>query len=643
MTSATTSPAHATRGWARLDAWVRRLTCGRPHLVFILLALLAFAGAYTLAFLLRFDFNPPEHYALYLRVTLPIAVLAKLIGFYALGVFRVAWAYVSIRDSLRILLATIYTSAAMVMANILMFPFMIVPRSIQLIDGVLTFLAMTGLFATLRLLHEYRREGAGERIERDPIFIVGAGNEGDMLLRELRGAPAAPWRAAAFLDDDPGRIGHLHGGLPVLGPIANAGRWAEQYNVKQALIAMPHARGEDLRRVIAALTRAQLAIRLLPPPSELSSAAGFLPQLREVRIEDLLRRAPIVLDTAGLTGFLRDQTVLVTGAAGSIGAELCRQIAEVQPARLIVLDIAESPLCDLVLDLSDRIDRARILPELVDITDAAAVARVFAAQRPQVVFHAAAVKHVPLLETQAERAARVNITGTRLIARAAALHCEAFVMISTDKAVNPQSVMGATKRLAEIDVRRLHGQGRTRFVSVRFGNVLGSSGSVIPIFKRQIARGGPVTVTHPEMQRFFMTIPEAVQLVLEAACLGRGGEIFVLDMGTPVRIVDLAEDLIRLSGLQPGEDVRIEFTGIRPGEKLAEELSTASEELRRTAHPQVFELQSHGDEGECERLLALLQRAGVSPSALRGAAAIEPSPCNDDTAGGRRSAPGKPR
>jgi FlaA1/EpsC-like NDP-sugar epimerase len=398
-----------------------------------------------------------------------------------------------------------------------------------------------------------------------------------------------------------------------LGRIADVGHYAQQHQVRRAYVAMPNVSGAAMRLIVEQLTDAGLGIRVLGAMEPFLGSKTLASRLREVSIDDLLRRDPIRLDAEAIRAFLADKRVLVTGAAGSIGSELCRQVMRFGPSCLVALDCAESPLYDLMMEFPHR-----VVAELVDVTDRMAVGRVFERHKPQVVFHAAAVKHVPMLEEHPARAIQVNVVGTRIVAEAACGHAEAFVMISTDKAVRPTSVMGASKRVAERVVRGFaDAPGGTRFVSVRFGNVLGSNGSVVPIFKRQIAHGGPVTVTHPEMRRYFITIPEAVQLLLQAATLGKGGEVFVLDMGQQVRIVDLAEDIIRLSGLRPGKDVKIEFTGVRPGEKLYEEWATDSETHAPTIHPAVFRLLSP-DAGlhSVEALEAVESRRPVIVAAL---------------------------
>ncbi len=575
---------------------------GRPQVRVVLATASAFAVSYVLAFLLRFDFSIPPDYLAYVQVTLPVAILAKTTVFYALGVFRIVWAYVGVSDSLRILQATVLGTAATATLNLLVKPWSITPRSVLLIDALLTFLFVSGLFVSFRLRRESRRTVA---TELEPVFIVGAGDAGDSLLRELRRNGAGGVRPVAFLDDDPQKIGRLLHGVPVLGCVADATRLAERHRVGRAYVAIPSLSAKELRRIVGELKHARLSIKVLPPMAQLMTSSAMAPQLREVALEDLLRRDTVRPDVTAISRFVQGKVVLVTGAAGSIGSELCRQILGFSPAHLVALDCAETPLHDLMLELLPRWPAGGVAPRLVDVTDREAVRRVFAEHRPEIVFHAAALKHVPMLESHPHRAIQVNVAGTRVVAEAAAASASTFVMISTDKAVRPTSVMGASKRIAERLVRGLNSRAgvRTRHVSVRFGNVLGSNGSVVPIFRKQLARGGPLTVTHPDMRRYFMTIPEAVHLVLQAATLGQGGEVFVLDMGEPVRIVDLAQNLIRLSGFEPEVDIRIEFTGIRPGEKLFEEWSMDSERLSRTAHPKVFQLRSEADDLPWDEIL----------------------------------------
>lgn len=581
-----------------LESLARRITAGRPHLIVVAATLIIFSFAYAFSFLLRFEFSIPEGHSLLLTRTLPFVLLIKLVVFYVNGIYRMVWAYIGLKDLQRIFWTVVFCSGVMGITNLMFLPDLRIPRSILIMDGTFTLIAISGLFAGLRSFREgnLRKEDSAGEVE--PVLIVGAGDAGDALLRELQRTAQAEVRVVGFLDDEAGKKGRVLRGVPILGPIDGAEAVVRKTRARKAYIAIPGATGADVRRIVYHLLQAGLAVRILPSIEPGISDSGVLPELRNLIIEDLLKRAPVKLDEAGASKFITGKTVLVTGAAGSIGSELCRQVLKFKPNRLIALDIAETPLHDLMLELQRSNGSTPVRGELADITDRARIDRVFSEFGPELVFHAAALKHVPLLEDHPRDAVRVNIRGTQNVAESALQHgAEAFVQISTDKAVNPTSVMGTTKRVAEMLVGGMTQRGHTRYMSVRFGNVLGSNGSVLQIFRRQLARRGPLTVTHPEMKRYFMTIPEAVQLVIQAAVLGEGGEIFVLDMGNPVRIVDMAEDLIKLSGLVPGVDVKIEFTGIRPGEKLFEELHLDCEEFVPTSHPQVYILRVSGRAG----------------------------------------------
>ncbi|HXG60014.1 MAG TPA: nucleoside-diphosphate sugar epimerase/dehydratase [Planctomycetota bacterium] len=581
---------------------------GCPGPALILGTVAAAAGAWILAHAIRFEFRVPHAAARAMAATLPAVAGTYALAFLAGGVYRILWPYVGIFDLLVILRSCAAAAAVLAGVNAAFLPAGAVLQSVVVLHGLLTFLGTCGLFAAARA----RREGGGRVRDPEgpePVLIAGAGDSGETLLRELQRVAAGRIRVIGFVDDAREKRGGTLRGVPVLGPVSRAAEIAARRGVRKVFVAIPSASGPVLRRIVAPLLEAGLAVKVLPPAGTLSGAAGFVPQLREVEIEDLLRREPVRLDETRIGAFLRDRRVLVTGAAGSIGSELCRQMLRFRPARLVALDGAESPLHDLLLELRSGPVAGTVVGILGDVTDPLRVRAVFETHAPEVVFHAAALKHVPLCESHVREAIRVNVGGTREVAEAARRARTArFVLISTDKAVNPSNVMGATKRAAELLVQDLDRRGPTRFSGVRFGNVLGSSGSVLRIFKAQLARGGPLTVTHPEMRRYFMTIPEAVQLVLQAAALGQGGEIFELDMGPPVRIVDLAEDLIRLSGLVPGRDVRIEFSGVRPGEKLFEELYLQSEKVLPTAHPKVFCLRPGGETGPDPALLQCLGR-----------------------------------
>jgi FlaA1/EpsC-like NDP-sugar epimerase len=584
---------------------LRRITGNRLHLLIVAATLLAFTLSYWLAYLIRFEFLVPPPYAVFMASTLPYILLIKLVVFYYSGIYKILWAYIGLKDLYRILMACAFATGLVAVVNQVLFPWQSVPRSVLVADGLFTFLSVGGIYACLRSLREANARAEGRPVgSLEPAFIVGAGDAGEALLRELQRNRASAIRVVGFLDDAPEKSGTSLRGVKILGRVEDAARLSAAYGAKKAFIAIPSAGGADLRRIVTSLLSAKVAMKVLPPLTNLSSEAGFATQLREVSIEDLLRREPVRLDMAAISGSIRDKVVLVTGAAGSIGSELCRQILEQNPARLVALDIAETPLQGLLLELGGRAKGEALLPELADVTDDVRIREIFRKHRPAVVFHAAALKHVPLMESQPREAVRVNIQGTRIVAEASrAEGVGSFILISTDKAVNPSSVMGATKRLAELLLLSLaeEGKGPTRFMAVRFGNVLGSSGSVLPIFKAQLARGGPLTVTHPEMRRYFMTIPEAVQLVLQASVLGRGSEVFMLDMGEPIYIKDFAADLIRLSGLVPDVDVKIEYSGIRPGEKLHEDLRFDAEKMFQTPHAQIYGLRANAEQEEAWR------------------------------------------
>jgi FlaA1/EpsC-like NDP-sugar epimerase len=447
------------------------------------------------------------------------------------------------------------------------------------------------------------------------VLVLGAGGAAAALLKEL--APSAQWRVIGLLDDDAAKHGAELAGVPVLGPVRQVGLIAERHNVTQAIIAMPEATHSERKRAVELCGKAGIEVMTVPALGDIVSGRVSVSALRPIELDDLLGRDPVALDDAGLHRFIDGRTVLVTGAGGSIGSELCRQIARFTPARLVLFELSEFALYSIALEFSDRHPGIAVSAVIGDAKDEARVAQLFAQYRPNVVFHAAAYKHVPLMEEEnAFEAVRNNVLATIVVARAAqANRAGKLVLVSTDKAVNPTNVMGASKRLAELACQALQSAGSTELVIVRFGNVLGSAGSVVPRFREQIARGGPITVTHPEIQRYFMSIPEAAQLVLQAGQMGKGGEIYVLDMGEPVLIADLARQMIRLSGFSDA-DIHIEYTGLRPGEKLYEEPLADAEKTLRTPHPKLRIAQVRAPENPrlLEEVLAWLaqpERANV--------------------------------
>jgi FlaA1/EpsC-like NDP-sugar epimerase len=446
------------------------------------------------------------------------------------------------------------------------------------------------------------------------VLIVGAGQAGEMLVRDLLRDPQHGYRPVAFVDDAPSKRGKEIHGVRVVGDCEAIHSAVTDLDVGLILIAMPSASSRQMRRVVGLCEQANVHFRMLPRMQDLVTGQVSLKDLREVKIDDLLGREAVRLDWPAITRGAQGKVILVTGGGGSIGSELCRQIARLKPSHLIVFEQSEFNLYSIEMELRRAFPDLALTAVLGDVCDEVAVERVLAAHRPQVIFHAAAYKHVPMLEDQVRTAVRNNVLGTRILATAADRHgCATFVMISTDKAVNPANVMGMTKRVAEIYCQNLGTRSATHFITVRFGNVLGSAGSVIPLFQKQIAQGGPVTVTHPEITRYFMTIPEAAQLILQAGAMGQGAEIFVLDMGEPVKIAYLAEQLIRLSGKKPGEEIEIVYTGLRSGEKLYEELLHESEMLAGTTHPKILLAKSRSvDLGEINTALDELVAASAA-------------------------------
>ncbi|MBI4204618.1 MAG: polysaccharide biosynthesis protein [Betaproteobacteria bacterium] len=556
--------------------------------------LAACAAAWLLSFWLRFNLEPiPSPYD---RIALEsLGWIAPLYGalFLGFGLYRGLWRFASLPDLRRILIA-VATGAIAVPALLFMLQ-IAAPRSVLIMSPVFLIMIMGGSRLAYRAWKE-RTLASLLPEKREPVFVIGAEEAAINLIKEL--ARSAQWQVIGVLDDDSTKHGRQLHGVNVLGRLDELPRWRQELRVQHAIIAMPQASHGVRRRAIELARQAGLKVLTVPSFDDLMSGRVTVSQIRHVELDDLLGRDPVVLDTAGLTNWFSDRVILVSGAGGSIGAELCRQIARYQPRQLILFELNEFALYTIEQEFSERHPGLRVVCAIGDVKNAARAKQVMEAYRPSIVFHAAAYKHVPLMENEnAWQAILNNVAGTQVMAQAATDHgVEKFVLVSTDKAVNPTNVMGASKRLAEMVCQALQQPDGTRFVMVRFGNVLGSTGSVIPKFREQIARGGPITVTHPEITRYFMSIPEAVQLVLQAGLMGRGGEIFVLDMGEPVRIADLAGDMIRLSGL--GEnDIRIVYTGLRPGEKLYEEPLAADENSLPTPHPKLRIAQARKEDG----------------------------------------------
>jgi len=552
-----------------------------------------FASSTLLAFALRFEgfeWGPIYTHAalIYLALSVPI----KLATSWRVGIYRRLWRYAGVVEIERLISASAASGVINLMLGAVVMPWsgmtqVRVPLSVLFLDALLTAAAAALPRFVVRAFGRGRHRSRLEEGRRE--LIVGAGAAGEMIVRELLGHPMLGLNPIGFVDDDRSKHGHRMCDLPVLGNLAALPDLVLAHEIDEIVIAMPRAPGAVVRQVVRAALVAGVKTRTVPAMSDIISGRVSVASLRQVEIQDLLRREPIQTDLDQVRVLATGETVMITGAGGSIGSELCRQVARLEPAQVLLLGHGENSIFDILAELSDRFPHVTTVPVIADVRDRERLRQVFEQYRPYSVFHAAAHKHVPLMESNIAEAVTNNVLGTKNVTELAAeFGVEHLVLISTDKAVRPTNIMGATKRVAEQIVQEIAETQERKFVAVRFGNVLGSRGSVVPTFLRQIRTGGPVTVTHPEMRRYFMTIPEAVQLVLQAGALGRGGEVFVLDMGEPVKVLDLATDLIRLSGLEVGTDIEIRFTGTRPGEKLYEELFFDSESALSTDHPKVL-------------------------------------------------------
>jgi FlaA1/EpsC-like NDP-sugar epimerase len=567
----------------------------RPLIV--LAHLVVFAVSLILSFLVASNMQIRAEWLVGQYPTLLVFVLViKTVIFGLFKQYRGWWRYVGISDLTGIVRASLVSTMLIFglwVAGLYIGPVrkgissvFDISQAVFVVDMFCTVLLLAGLRMAIRLYYEEFRTVESGRLKR--FLIVGAGNTGESLLREIHRMSVAEYEMIGFIDDDPAKQGiHIHD-IPVLGTVEQLAEICTEKNIEEVAIAMPSATVQQRRRVVQVCQGTKVRFRTVPSMTDIASGRFRVSQIRDVDINDLLGREAIQLDTDSIETFIKGKTILVTGAGGSIGSEMCRQICHFGPKLLLLVEQAENPLFYIERELRETFPDITMTAVVCDITDQSRVEGIFEKYRPEIIIHAAAHKHVPLMEGNPGEAIKNNVVGSETVADAAdKFGAGNFVMISTDKAVNPTSIMGSSKRVAELYVQDLNRTSKTHFVTVRFGNVLGSEGSVVPIFKKQIAQGGPLTVTHPEMKRYFMTIPEASQLVLQAASMGKGGEIFVLDMGEPVKIVDLARELITLSGFRPGEDIEITFTGLRPGEKLFEELSIKGEDMQETRHPKI--------------------------------------------------------
>ncbi len=556
----------------------------------------------VLAYLMRFEFRLAPNEVKQITLLLPIVIPSKALVFYLMGVYRGMFRYAGLSDILRLFWANIVSSLVVVFIVLAFFRFQGFSRTVFIMDGGLTFILIGGFRSAIRIaflqfeigkINGYMPLNTVRSKHTIPIIIIGAGNTGEKILRELNDNPRLKYHVVGYVDDDPTKNMRSIHSKPILGKTNELPFLVEKYQIKELLLAIPSATGAQMRRIVQICDETGLPYKTLPGIGELIDGKVSIKVLRDVNYKDLLRREPVKLDIPEIEASIENRRILITGAGGSIGSELCRQIARFLPEELILLDTSEPNLYSIQMELKHRVGFLKFTTILGAVQDAALMDLILRKYKPHTNYHAAAYKHVPLNERNPWQAVTNNICGTRVIMeKALEHHIENFVLVSTDKAVRPTNVMGASKRVCEL-LMAAHKNNGTRMMAVRFGNVVGSAGSVIPLFREQIERGGPVTVTHPEVTRFFMTIPEASQLILQASVLGKGGEIFVLEMGTSIKIIDMARDLIRLSGKEPDKDIEISFTGLRPGEKLYEELMTQGEDMVETTHDKIMVLTSH--------------------------------------------------
>jgi len=560
------------------------------------LDLVVLIAAFSLAYLLRFDFAVPESELRHGLIRLPYMVLIQFAALILAGVYRFIWRYIGMGEVKAFLNAAWWSVLLMLVMRLGLAEHLQelrIPLSVIMADTPLAFGGVLGLRVLRRVVYERERKrrkvihsSNGQKL---PVLLIGAGRAGVLAAREIQSRSDMDLAIKGFVDDDPKKQRSVIQGVKVLGTTHDLPWLVRELGIDHVVISIAFASRRDFRRLLSVCEQIPVRVRVIPGLSEILQGKVQVSRIRDLEIEDLLGRAPVRLDEEGMRRFLAGKRVMVTGVGGSIGSELARQVVRFQPSSLLLVERAEFALFNIEQELSDSWPELSLVPLVADVGDELRMRSIFTTHRPQVVIHAAAHKHVPMMECNASEAVKNNVFGTRLLGELSGeFDVDAFVLISTDKAVRPTSVMGASKRMAELVVQDLNQRYMTRYVAVRFGNVIGSAGSVIPIFREQIRKGGPVTVTHPDMVRYFMTIPEAAQLVLEAGVMGKGGEIFILDMGEPVRILDLARETITLSGLRPFDDIEIIFTGVRQGEKLFEELEMTEEHLAKTHHPKIF-------------------------------------------------------
>jgi FlaA1/EpsC-like NDP-sugar epimerase len=571
---------------------VFKRTAKTRFIFFFITDIISIVVSVWLAFLLRFEGKIPLNHFLNIQGLIFLALIFSLPTFYRLKLYSFSWAYVSTQELISLLEGTSLSflfSALFLLIFRDLFWFLGFPRSTLFISYFLIFLFSGAIRFSKRIYLEMFQKGLEEEKER--TLIVGAGDAGEQILRSILSSKESSYLPIGFVDDNPIKQGVLIHGHKVFGKISDIPKIVGLEKADNMIVALPSAGSKVIRRAVELGREARIKkIKIIPALSEIIDGQVTIGSLREVQAEDLLGREPLSLDTKSIENFIKDKTVLITGAAGSIGSELCRQVAKFRPSLLFILDQDETGIFNISQELKEKFSPLKVSTEICDICDEKKVEQVFKKNKPNIVFHAAAYKHVPLMEEHPEEAVKNNIFGTKTVAQSALKEgTEKLIFISTDKAVNPSSVMGATKRVGEMLCQALNQENATKFISVRFGNVLESRGSVIPIFREQIKRGGPVQVTHPKMKRYFMTTSEACLLVMQAGAMGQGGEVFVLDMGEPIRILDLAKEMIQLSGFEPDRDIPIVFTQPRPGESFFEEVLTAEEGTVATKHKQIFE------------------------------------------------------